>query len=198
MQELNKGGTKNLKYSNISENISLWGIFLDSYQQCGKMGWSLAQDCRFILRLTIYTLAKWAFYIFSNVHTKLFTGVSHFVTFTCIHVLSPQVGRTSTRWRDGQKTYERGESGRQTRPGNDRSWADATCLLHLLQSCKARWEQMKFWSGNKSLLELKLIAPMQIWQSTIFHPDGQIAFVCQNWTTSWKGLINISWHVFIF
>ena len=134
MQELNKGGTKNLKYSNIYENISLWGIFLDSYQQCGKMGWSLAQDCRFILRLTIYTLAKWAFYIFSNVHTKLFTGVSHFVTFTCIHVLSPQVGRTSTRWRDGQKTYERGESGRQTRPGNDRSWADATCILHLLQS----------------------------------------------------------------
>ena len=130
MQELNKGGTKNLKYSNIYENISLWEIYLDSYQQCGKMGWSLAQDCRFILRLTIYTLAKWAFYIFSNVHTKLFTGVSHFVTFTCIHVLSPQVGRTSTRWRDGQKTYERGESGRQTRPGNDRSWADATCLLH--------------------------------------------------------------------
>ena len=33
-----------------------------------------------------------------------------------------------------KKQYERGESGRQTRPGNDRSWADATCLLHLLQS----------------------------------------------------------------
>ena len=162
------------------------------------MGWSLAQDCHFILRLTIYTLAKWAFYIFSNVHTKLFTGVSHFVTFTCIHVLSPQVGRTSTRWRDGQKTI-----WKRWKRSTNKTWKwQIMSRCHLPSAfcicCKARWEQMKFWSGNKSLLELKLIAPMQIWQSTIFHPDGQIAFVCQNWTTSWKGLINISWHVFIF
>ena len=160
------------------------------------MGWSLAQDCHFILRLTIYTLAKWAFYIFSNVHTKLFTGVSHFVTFTCIHVLSHRwVERAPGGVMVKKHMKEVKAVDKQDLEMTDHEpMPPAFCIC-----CKARWEQMKFWSGNKSLLELKLIAaPMQIWQSTIFHPDGQIAFACQFWPTSWKGLINISWHVFIF
>ena len=159
------------------------------------MGWSLAQDCHFILRLTIYTLACEHFTYFPTC-TPNSSPVSPILLLSLAFMFFPH------RW------VERAPGGLMVKKHmkevkavdkQDLEMTDhepmppAFCIC-----CKARWEQMKFWSGNKSLLEWKPIAPMQIWQSTIFHPDGQIAFVCQNWPTSWKGLINISWHVFIF